>query len=80
MVLLAFAAIIINDLMGNPVSGEAMTKAIGALGAYVVAQGIADHGSQGKKADTVIIHGSDEGPNWEDTSELDDADKKGLLE
>ena len=70
--LLAFAAIIVNAAMGKPVDDESMTKAVGALGVYILGQGIADHGAQGKKPEIVVAQGEEEGPNWEDTTDVDD--------
>ena len=81
MVILGVVIAIANDLAGKPVSEDAMLKVMGALGAYIVGQGIADHGSQGKKAEVVIAEGEEEGPNWEDTTDIDDdsEEKKELL-
>lgn len=70
--IIGFVAVIVNSAVGKPVDDDSMTKALGFLGAYVIAQGISDHGAQGKKADIVIAAGEDEGPNWEDTTDVDD--------
>ena len=77
----AFLSIVLNDAFGKPVSDEAMMKAIGVLGVYILGQGIADHGAQGKKADVVVAKDEDEGPGWEETAEVDDDEdeKKELL-
>lgn len=67
--------VIANDVFEMGVSEDTITKLVGALVAYLVAQGIADHGNQGKKPGPVV----DDGPNWEDTTEVDEEDKKELL-
>ena len=69
--------ILANDAFGKPVSTEAVYSAIAMLATYVIGQGIADHGQQGKKPEFDVD--SDE-PRWEDRSEMDVDDKKELLE
>ncbi len=41
-----FAAIciVVNDAVGKPVSDDAVYAALGVLSAYILAQGVADHG------------------------------------
>lgn len=58
---LAAVGIIVNDAMGKPVSEEAIYAALGVLGAYILSQGIADHGAQGaaKAVERAIGRGSD---------------------
>jgi len=98
---LAAAGMIVNDILGNPVDEQTIYAALGVLGTYILAQGVADHGAQGaaKAAERAVGQGADiaaavqgvlgarngngqpvlddddEGPNWEDTSEMDDDDK-----
>lgn len=45
--LLGAAAVVANDVCGAPVSDGALWTAVGLLGAYIVGQGVADHGAQG---------------------------------
>ena len=42
-----FAAIciVLNDAFGKPVSDDAVYAALGVLSAYILAQGVADHGT-----------------------------------
>lgn len=40
----AALGIIINDVLGKPVSDDAVYAALGVLSAYILAQGVADHG------------------------------------
>jgi F420-0:gamma-glutamyl ligase len=58
---LAAVGIIVNDAMGKPVSEEAIYAALGVLGAYILSQGIADHGAQGaaKAAERAVAKGGD---------------------
>ena len=81
MAVVAAIIIMVNDALGKPISEDAVMKAVGVLGVYIVGQGIADHGAQGKKADIVVAKGEEEGPNWKDTEEVDDDEdeKKELL-
>ena len=46
--LAAAIGVIVNDAMGQPVSQEAIFTAVGLLATYILGQGIADHGQQGK--------------------------------
>jgi len=101
--ILAAVGIIVNDALGRPVGSEAIYAALGILGTYILAQGVADHGAQGaaKAAERAVQKGADvaeavggalgarsgtkvvvhddgdeeEGPDWEDTSAEDEADK-----
>ncbi len=48
MVLVISAVVyIVNDLLGRPVTEDAMMKVLALAGAYIIGQGIADHGAQG---------------------------------
>lgn len=71
----AALAIVINDALGKPVSDDAMMKAIGILGVYILGQGIADTGKERAKveADT-IVRTMDDGPDWNDTAKMDAED------
>lgn len=40
----AAVCIVLNDAFGKPVSDEAVYAALGVLSAYILAQGVADHG------------------------------------
>lgn len=44
---LGVAGILANDLLGRPVSAEAMWAALGLMGAWLLGQGVADGGKQG---------------------------------
>ena len=57
---IAAVGIIVNDVLGHPVSDEAIYAALGVLGTYIIAQGVADHGAQGaaKAAERAIAKGS----------------------
>ena len=70
--IVAFLTMILNDVFGKPISDDTMMKAIGVLGVYILGQGIADHGAQGQKRPIVVAKGEDEGPNWDDTTEVDE--------
>lgn len=70
---------VLNEKLGLGLDEDTMNKIIAAAAAYIVGQGIADHGSQGKKPDVVVAKGEEEGPNWGDTSEVDEGDKKEIL-
>jgi len=45
--IVAAIGIVLNDVFGKPVGEETIYAALGILGAYIVGQGIADHGAQG---------------------------------
>lgn len=77
---IAAVLLFVNGILGNPLSEENIMMIVGVVATYMVSQGIADHGNQGKKPDIVIAKGEEDGPNWEDTSELDEDDKKILTE
>jgi len=66
--------VLVNDKLGLGISQEAILTVVGVIAAYVVGQGVADAGAQGKKPAIVVAEGSSEGPNWEDTSEPDAED------
>ena len=66
--------VLVNDKLGLGISQEAILTVVGVIAAYVVGQGVADAGAQGKKPDVVVAPGAEEGPNWEDTSEPDAED------
>ena len=80
MVVLTAVLTVLNDKFKIGISSEAILTVVGLIAAYVLGQGIADHGNQGKKPDIMIAKGEEDGPNWEDTSELDEDDKKILTE
>lgn len=65
---------IANDKFKLGLSMETMTLICGFIAAYVIGQGIADHGSQGKKDD--VMNPGDDGPNWDDTSGTDEDDRE----
>lgn len=94
--------VLVNSALGSPVSDDQIAMIVGVVVAYMVSQGIADHGNQGavtaarraaKKgaevpcAVSAVLEknagsgASDEedGPGWEDTSDVDPDDKKELL-
>lgn len=98
--IIAAIIMIANDALGKPIGEETMYAVLGMLGVYVMGQGVADHGAQGKaraveraiKQGGIVsevvqqvmggkpkqyIHDDDEeeGPHWEDTSEMDEEDK-----
>ena len=78
-VILTAVLTVLNDKCKLGISDEAILTVVGLVAVYVVGQGIADHGNQGKKPDIVIAKGEEEGPNWEDTSEMDGDDRKDLM-
>ena len=78
-VILTAVLTVLNDKFKLGISDEAILTVVGLVAVYVVGQGIADHGNQGKKPDIVIAKGEEEGPNWEDTSEMDGDDRKDLM-
>ncbi len=43
--IVAAICIVVNDAIGKPVSDEAVYAALGVLSAYILAQGVADHGA-----------------------------------
>ena len=66
-----------NDKFKLGLSMETMTLICGSIAAYVIGQGIADHGNQGKAQD--VVAPGDDGPNWEDTSDVSEDEKKDLF-
>jgi hypothetical protein len=76
---IAIVLLFVNEVLENPLSEENITMIVGVVATYMVSQGIADHGNQGKKPDIVIAEGEEAGPNWGDTSDIDDDDKKEIL-
>jgi hypothetical protein len=79
-VVLTAVLTVLNDTLKLGISNEAILTIVGLVAAYVVGQGIADHGNQGKKSDVIIAKGDEDGPNWEDTTEPDEDDKRILTE
>jgi len=47
VLIVSAVAYIANDLLGRPVSEDALLKVLALAGAYIIGQGIADHGAQG---------------------------------
>jgi hypothetical protein len=74
-VLLAIA----NKKLDLGLDDETMNRIIAAVAAYLVGQGIADHGAQGKKAETTVPGVPIEGPNWDNTSKADAEDEKVIM-
>ena len=74
--LIVAVLVVLNDHFETGISEAAIYKLVALVMAYVIGQGIADHGSQGKKPDIVIAKGEEEGPNWDDTAKPDEEDKK----
>lgn len=68
--------VVVNDKYQLGISQEAIYSAVAVIAVYVVGQGVADAGAQGKKSGVVIAEGEEEGSNWEDTSEEDDKGKE----
>lgn len=58
---IAAVGLIVNDVLGKPVTEETIYAALGILGTYILGQGIADHGNQGaaKAAERAIRQGGD---------------------
>lgn len=59
--IIAAIGMIVNDALGKPVSEETVYAALGVLGAYILGQGIADHGTQGaaKAAERAVAKGGE---------------------
>lgn len=72
VVIITMLIIVVNELFNRPVSEDGITKIIAVAGTYLIGQGIADHGAQGKKPEVVIAVDEDEGPGWEETATVDD--------
>ena len=59
--LLGAVAMIVNAALGKPLDDKTMYSLVGMLAAYIVAQGVADHGAQGaaKAAERAVAKGTD---------------------
>ena len=77
-IVLTVLLIVMNKRLGLGLDSETIYSIVGAVGLYVVGQGIADAGSQGKKPEVVIAEGESGGPNWDETCP-DGDDEKELL-
>lgn len=68
----AAVGIVVNDLLGKPVSQDAMYSAIGMLATYILGQGLSDFGKEKAKVES---DSKMSGPSWSDTTEVDEEDK-----
>jgi len=58
--------IIVNDVLGKPVSEDAVYSAIAVLGSYIIGQGIADHSKQSSVNEFNSTGEHDDEPVWND--------------
>lgn len=68
----AAVGIVVNDLLGKPVSQDAMYSAIGMLATYILGQGLSDFGKEKAKVES---DSKMSGPSWSDMTEVDEEDK-----
>jgi hypothetical protein len=69
----------LNNKLGLGISDDAVNLIAGLAAAFLVGQGIADHGGNVKKQDAVVEKSDGDGPGWGDTSDVDSDDRKALL-